>query len=319
MLLPSKIEDIRKMVFVEKRVAINNLIATLPADVHPINEKGQTIDPKNLTQTAPIRISLPADANSMGIIDGQHRLFAYYRSKQDTPEIESLRRIQNLLVTGIIYPEHVNDVEKDRFEAELFLNINSNQTSASSDLIQEIEVLLDPFAQISIAKQVMERLADSGPLAGHVERYFFEKGKLKTSSIVSFGLAPLVKLTGADSLFTKFAHLEKDKVAKGTSKAILTDYIDFCANRIIELLNAVRVNVDAKRWTTDKKVSGRILTVTYVNSFLIVLRKAISSGKSIKFASLKTKFNGIDKFDFEKFHSSQYNRMADEIFDKHLK
>lgn len=120
MLLPTKIEAIRKMVFVEKRVAINNLIATLPAHVHPVDDKGVTIDPKDLTETSPIRISLPADANTMGIIDGQHRLFAYYRSKSDTPEIESLRRMQNLLVTGIIYPSDINDVEKDRFEAEFF-------------------------------------------------------------------------------------------------------------------------------------------------------------------------------------------------------
>lgn len=319
MLLPTKIEDIRKMVFEDKRVAINNLIATLPANVHPVDEKGVTIDPKDLTQTAPIKISLPADANSMGIIDGQHRLFAYYRSKLDTPEIETLRRMQNLLVTGIIYPEDINDVDKDRFEAELFLSINSNQTSASSDLIQEIEVLLDPFAPISIAKQVMERLAETGPLAGHVERYFFDKGKLKTTSIVSFGLGPLVKLSGRDSLFNKFTHAGKDRIAKGTSKAALNEYIEFCANRIIELLNAVRTNVDPNRWTTDKKVEDRILAVTYVNSFLIVLRKLVASGKSIKFASLKKNLEGIEDFDFGKFHSSQYNRMADEIFDEHFK
>lgn len=178
---------------------------------------------------------------------------------------------------------------------------------------------MDPFAPVSIAKQVMERLAETGPLAGQIERYFFEKGKLKTTSIVSFGLGPLVKLGGKDTLFAKFDHPQKEKIAKGKSKAALAEYIDFCANRIIELLNAVRVNVDPSKWTTDKRVEGRILTVTYVNSFLIVLRKVISSNKSMKFISLKSKFNGIGEFDFGKFHSSQYNRMADELFQEYFK
>jgi DGQHR domain-containing protein len=319
MLLPSKIESLRRMVFKEKRVAINNLIVTLPSTVHPVEEEsGKTIDVKKLTQTEPVKIQLPADPNTMGVIDGQHRLFAYYVSAKDTPEQDSLRKMQNLLVTGIIYPSDTDELERERFEASLFLSINSNQTSASSELTQEIKVLVDRFDQISIAKQVMAKLADTKPLFGHVERYFYEKGKLKTSSIVSYGLSPLVKLSGDDSLFSVFAHDHKDKLPQKKAANALNDYIDFCARTISHFLLAVKQDVGDSRWTTDRKVGNRILTVTYVNAFLITMRKIIEDGGSLGPIDLKKSLSGISKFDFKKFHSSQYNRMAEEIYKKHF-
>lgn len=318
MLLPSKIEALRRMVFTEKRVAINNLIVTLPASVHPVNEDGTTIDVAELTQTAPVKIQLPADPNTMGVIDGQHRLFAYYVSKDDTPEQDSLRQMQNLLVTGVIYPEGTSELERERFEASLFLSINSNQTSASSDLTQEIKVLIDPFDQVSIAKQVMEKLASQQPLFGHVERYFYEKGKLKTSSIVSFGLIPLVKLSGSDSLFSVFAHEKKDKIPKGKSKDALQEYVEFCARNISHFLKAIKADVGDERWTTDRKVANRILAVTYINAFLITLRKIIAAGGSLNPIALKEKMVGISAFNFKDFYSSQYNRMAEKIFQAHF-
>ena len=307
------------MVFKEKRVAINNLIVTLPANVHPVDEEtGKTIDVSKLTQTAPVKIQLPADPNTMGVIDGQHRLFAYYVSAEDTPEQDSLRKMQNLLVTGVIYPEETSELEKERFEAGLFLSINSNQTSASSELTQEIKVLVDPFDQISIAKQVMERLASTQPLFGHVERYFYEKGKLKTSSVVSYGLSPLVKLSGTDSLFSVFSHKDKNELPKGKSKGALAEYVDFCGRTIIHLLNAVKDDVGNARWTPDRKVENRIITVTYINAFLITLRKMIEGGESLDPIEMKKKMAGISTFNFKSFHSSQYNRMAEKIYEKHF-
>ena len=318
MLLPSKIEALRKMVFKEKRVAINNLIVTLPATVHPVDEAGNTIDVSTLEQTAPIKIQLPADPNTMGVIDGQHRLFAYYVSKDDTPEQTTLRKLQNLLVTGVIYPANANEAERDRFEASLFLSINSNQTSASSDLTQEIKVLTDPFDEISVAKQVMERLAETQPLFGHVERYFYEKGKLKTSSIVSFGIRLLVRIGSDKSLFSLFKHEKKEQLAKGKSKEVLKEYINFCVTKINHFLKAVKENVEDERWTADRKVKNRILTVVYVNSFLITLRKIVENGGSIEPIVLKNKLRQIGSFKFKAFHSSQYNRMADKIYEKHF-
>lgn len=319
MVIPSKIETIRAALREKGQVAVNNVIATLPHDVKPVGPDGHTIDVATLKRTAPVKISLPLRPNSIGLIDGQHRLFAYYRSEKDDPRIALLRDQQNLLVTGIIYPQNMAEAEAERFEASLFLSINSNQSSAPPELRQEIEVLLNPFSPTAISKQVMGGIASEGPLSEHVERYFYDKGKLKTSSIVSFGLGPLLKLSGDDSIFSVFSHPEKDGIAKGTSTAALTAYLRQAISTINIFLSAVRFNVRKDRWTSDRNIPDRLLTVTYVNSFLITLRMLLQTGKPTDFETLSRNLAGFDIFDTKPFSSSQYNRMAEAIFDKHFR
>ena len=318
MLQKTKIDEIRKKLRRKPQVFVNNLIATLPSNVHPVDIDGKTVDIKTLTETEPVTLSLPAMPNSIGIIDGQHRLFSYHETKIDDPTIAKLRNQQNLLVTGIIYPEKIPNSVRERFEASLFLNINSNQTNAPRALRQEIDVLLNPFSSDSIAKQVMHKLAGDGPLSGHVERYFYDENLLKTTSIVSYGLAPLVKLAGEDSLFSTLDKSDQEAISNDNDEYALAKYVDMAKSQINIILSAVRANVSSSRWTVDKKVHDRILTVTYVNSFLIVLRNLIRDKQKRDFVTLKDKLSGIDKFDFKKFHSSQYNRMANEIYKAHF-
>lgn len=313
MIQPQKIEAIRRKLRNDHQVFVNNLIATLPEDVHPVGEGGLTIDISKLKVTAPVTITLPLRANSVGLIDGQHRLFSYYESKEDDQLIARLRHQQNLLITGIIYPPTISDAERERFEAALFLAINSNQTNAPTALRQEIEVLLNPSSPTAIGKQVMHALSRSGPLLGFVENYFFEKGKLKTSSIVSYGLGPLIKLGGDDSLFSIFEDPEKDLIQSGDAPEALNRYIKFCTSSINKMLNAVKSNVPPERWTTDKKNKNRLLTVTYINSFLIAMRILIRNGHSMEFEHLRTKLQGVKSFNFKSFHSSQYGRMAEKL------
>ena len=107
---------------------VNNIIVTLPPDVKPLSSNLQTIDASTLTDTAPVVIKLPDRPNSVGIIDGQHRIFAYHETVDDDPDIAQLRVQQNLLVTGIIFPEGVSALNREKFEARLFLEINSTQS-----------------------------------------------------------------------------------------------------------------------------------------------------------------------------------------------
>jgi DGQHR domain-containing protein len=317
MLIPSKIESIRSGLKSTGQVAVNNIIATLPSDVSPV-KNGKTVDISLLTKTEPVEITLPVRTNSVGLIDGQHRLYSYYRSRDDDPEIAKLRDQQNLLVTGIIYPEQTPPAERERFEASLFLSINSNQTGAPPELKQEIEVVLNPFSPIAIGKQVIQRLAMLGPLSGEVESFFYDKGKLKTSSIVSYGLGPLLKMSGADSLYATFSHPEKKKLASGESQAALDAYLQFAVTNINMFLSAVRTNVAKERWTTDRTRPDRLLTVTYINAFLITLRLLITNKRTIEFDQLRTALTGVGKFNFKAFHSSQYNRMAEQLYSKHF-
>lgn len=318
MISQAKVEAIRAYLKRQKRVFINNIIVTLPPDVKPLNSEHETVDSSTLTQTAAVTIKLPDRPNSIGIIDGQHRVFAYHETAHDDSEIALLRVQQNLLVTGIIYPPRLSNTEREKFEARLFLEINSTQTNAKSQLKQAIGLVLEPFASESIAARVLSQLARSGPLQGVVEQHFFDTNKLKTSSIVSFGLRPLVKTSGTDSLFSIWNHEHRDQVAQGANDAALADYVSFCVEIINRVLVAIRKNLRSGRWTTDAKTDGRVLATTYVNSFLITIRLLIENKISLKEEDLEAGFAGIDEFNFAAYHSSQYKRMAEKIVEVHF-
>jgi DGQHR domain-containing protein len=310
MISKAKIESIRLYLKKQKRVFINNIIVTLPPDVKPLDEDGETIDTKYLIETAPVIIKLPARPNSVCLVDGQHRVFAYHETEEDDEEIAQLRVQQNLLVTGIIYPKGVNAIEKEKFEARLFLEINSTQATAKAQLKQAISILLDPFATESIAARTLAGLAMTGPLSGFVEQYFFDSGKLKTSSIVSFGLKPLVKTSGSDSLFSIWSHPGKDSLSNKSDDALLDKYVSFCVDNINTFLRSIRRNLSNDRWTTNPKTKRRVLATTYVNSFLIVLRHLINEGVPLDEENVRTQLTGLDQFDMSVYHSSQYARLA---------
>ena len=212
MFVAKKIRSMRKYLHEEKRVFINNIIVTLPInkikllDKHEaelvIREDGN-FGNTDETKVQPAIIKITNEPNIVGIIDGQHRAYAYHEG-DDAYEasISKLRGIQNLLVTGILYPKNEPDPKRLKFEAKLFLEINSNQTGAGSQLKQEIEFVMNPFSTISVSKHIINKLNESGPLATLFEEYWFEKSKIKTASIISFGLTkPLVKYEESDSLF----------------------------------------------------------------------------------------------------------------------
>lgn len=313
MLQKSKIDQIRQKLRTNQTVFINNLIVTLPDDVHPIGDDGKTIDISKLTKTEPVKINLPRRPNSVGVIDGQHRLYSYHKTKFDDPTIAKLRNQQNLLVTGIIFPPGYNAAARERFEASLFLTINSNQTNAPKSLKQEIQIILRPFANDAIAKAVMHDLSRSGPLEGHVERYFYDKGLLKTTSIVTYGLSPLVKLGGEDSIFSTINPELKERLQKQDESA-LQDYVAICRAKINEVLGALKITLGEDRWTTDRNRPDRVLNVTYINSFLILMRLLIKENKDISGPFISSNISELGSFDFKKYHSSQYNRMAQDIF-----
>ena len=311
-----KIEAIRAYLRKQRRVFINNIIVTLPSEVNPVDDKNNAVNSVSLKKPARVTITLPERPNSIGIIDGQHRVFAYHETVIDDPQISSLRKQQNLLVTGIIYPPNLAIVEREKFEARLFLEINSTQTNAKAQLKQAIGLVLEPFASESIAARVLSQLARTGPLQGVVEQYFFDADKLKTSSIVSYGLKPLVKTGGTDSIFSIWSNPARQDVAQGKNDAALSEYITFCVVVINRLLVAIRKNLPSGRWTTDPKAEKRVLATTYVNSFLIALRFLIRDGRSLAETDLEVAFVGIDKFDFSKYHSSQYTRMAEQLVEQ---
>jgi DGQHR domain-containing protein len=313
-----KIEAIRKYLLSKKRVFINNIIVTLPSNTKLIDSEGHTFNPTGITKTEPVEIQLPSEYNSIGLIDGQHRVFSYYEGGSHEKQFAVLRKQQNLLVTGVIYPATIRVEDKTKFEATLFLEINATQTNAKSDLKQAISLLLEPYSNVSIAKNIVNRLNEGGSLADQFERFFFDKAKLKTTSVVSYGVRPLVKLQGNDSLFRVWKHTKKGDLTKEKNAQLLEEYIDFCAREINFFIAAVKDGIPSRRWTADKKVKDRILTTTNINGFINCLRQIIDHKTTYSLQYYKSKLKDVDTFPFSDYRSSQYVRMGDDMYKKYF-
>ena len=315
MIAKGKIEAIRTHLRKKQRVFINNIIVTLPSETRILDERKNTKDINKINNTEPVNIQLPNEFNSVGIIDGQHRVFAYHEGGSGDDKIKSLRERQNLLVTGIIYPDDIKKLDKIKFEAKLFLEINSTQTNAKSDLKQAIHLLLSPFKPVSIGKKVIHRLNEKGPLLDQIERHFYDKDKIKTTSIVSYALVPLVKLQGDDSLFKLWSEPGKDRLTDDQDEDVLNRYIDYCVEEINNFLVAIRSVLPNDRWTPVKKVKGRYLTTTIINGFFICLRKLVENEQTGTIEDYKAKLVNLENFKFDAYHSSQYARMANDLYE----
>jgi DGQHR domain-containing protein len=316
MISRTKIQSIRKYLLNKKRVFINNIIVTLPSSTQLTSDNGQTIDPSKINETEPGNIQLPFEYNSIGLIDGQHRVFSYYEGGKEEAAINLLRLQQNLLVTGIIYPQALSGAERSKFEATLFLEINATQTNAKSDLKQAIGVLLHPFSQDSIARQIVNALNDQGVLAGQFERYFFDKGKIKTTTIVSYGVKPLVKLGGDDSLFKAWKNLNKQRLVDAPTQALVSEYVKFCTTEVNVFIGAIKANMTADRWTADQKIKGRMLTTTILNGFIVCLRLLIQHQKLHSFDWYKARLipAELQQFPFATYKSSQYGSLGQDMY-----
>jgi len=325
MFLMKKIKSMRKYLHDEKRVFINNIIVTLPIEkIRLEDEEGNNIKIDNsgnfkgagVTSVTPATIQIQNEANIIGIIDGQHRCYAYHEG-DDVYEktIASLRGIQNLLITGILYPKNEEEEKRIKFEAQLFQEINSNQTGASSQLKQDIEFILNAFSTISISKDIINKLNQSGPLGTLFEEYWYEKAKIKTASVISFGLKPLVKFDGNDTLFKVWSNTSKENLQKKKDYKLLREYKEFCTTEVRNLFIGLKNNIDNKNWKMDRTDPNAILNVTTVNGIINCLRLLIVNDKTGDINHYTEKFKKIKNFQFKNYKSSQYRRMGQEIYD----
>lgn len=280
LLVKGKIGKMRDYLSSERRVFINNIIATLPEDTRFLDAKGAQVAPHDLSAMTKITVELRRKLGSIGLIDGQHRVFAYHEGQDQADKaIGLLRAKQHLLVTGIVYPPGTDALERTRFEAKLFLEINDKQTRAKGDLKQAIQTIIEPFSDVAIAKRVVNSLAATGPLCGYLEEHFFDRGKIKTTSIVSYGMRHVVAINGVDSLFQVWPQTDKKKLQQHKSQLLLDEYVRFCSNHVSAFIQGFHRKVPPAQWTADRKVS-RALTTTTINGLIFCLRNVIQRGKT---------------------------------------
>lgn len=320
MLVAKKIKSMRKYLNESERVYVNNLIVTLPPNVRLSDDLGKKIlIEKELTEIRSVRIELPDEFNSVGVIDGQHRVYSYHEgSDAYEGKIGSLRQCQNLLVTAIMYPEDVSDLERTRFEARLFLEINDEQTKARGDLKQAIELIVRPFSSTAISKSIISGLSRRGPLQGHLEEHYFDDDhKVKTSSIVSYGLKPLIKTEGEDSLYSVWGFKDKQKLREASEKAVLDNYVQFCVKEINDLLLAAKLNLPVEDWHVLDKTGG-LLSPTFVNGFIVCLREIIRLGLPRGEEQYKRNLEKIATFPFRDYKSSHWKQLGLEVFKQYF-
>lgn len=311
LIIPGKIASIRAHLKEKKRVFANNVVLTLPSNSKALAKDGSAISFSDISRPTHIDLEIQRKSNSIGIIDGQHRIFSYYEDLLPEPEIDKFRLQQNLLATGIIYPAGMGVEDREKFEASLFLEINSTQAGASSDIIQAIWVLLDPFRPVSVARVIANKLAQTLPLKGRLARTSLDAGRIKTASIVAYGLQPLIKRSGEDSTF----HIWPDASAKDRFKAgkatssDLQAYVDFSTHTISRFLDECRKAVGDDRWKIVSKGGDGILSVTTINGLIILLRRLIEANK-IKDDGLFPNLTAIKPVNFSNYKSSQYADLA---------
>lgn len=336
MLDSKKISSMRKYLSEEKRVFINNIITTISEnDIKlytdknrqneiSIGEDGKFKGSRNHTNITPAFIEIQDKCNIIGIVDGQHRTYAYHEADDSYEQyIAHLRKIQNLLVTGIIFPKNESKENRLKFESNLFLEINANQKKVGQLIQQEIQLQTMPFSSIAIGKSILKILNEHGSLVNLIEMYTYEKGKIKTASIVSFGLKPLIKVDKqkTDTFFRIWENEKKDDLAQKDCQdyALLSDYQRFCATKINEMLSAFKVSLDSTMWQTyNAKTSIGILTVTFINGVLNLIRLLIENNKLASFESYRSRLNSIKEFEFKKYKSSQYRRMGEDLYSKYF-
>jgi len=320
MFVRNKIKSLREYLTTERRVFVNNIIVTLPHSTRILDDKMKTVEVNTLNETEPVIIQLPTEFNCIGLVDGQHRVYAYYEGEdQYEKKIAPLRKRQNLLVTGVIYPDGTDMLAKSNFEARLFLEINANQSNANSELKQAIELILKPFSQTAMAKGVITRMARKGPLESKLHEHFFDEKKIKTTTIVSYGLMPIVKLKGNDSLFSLWSNPDKEQLLKNKDEELLAEYKNFCADELDNILNGVKMNIGPLNlWTTDRNVS-KFLTPKAINGFINCLRLLIENGKTGSVHYYAKKLKGIDELDIDKYSSSHYYMMGQDIYNDYFK
>lgn len=308
-----KIRSIRTYLKEQKRVFVNNVVVTLPADTRLDDMDGNDISASSIDTTTPIKIKLRDRPNSVGIIDGQHRIFAYFEGVIDDAAIAIFRDRQNMLATGIIYPPTTSDSDKQKFEAQLFLEIDSNQNSAKSDLKQAIQVITNPYSDDSLGKRIVGRLARQGPLEALLQKNYFETNVLKTSSIVSFALSRLVRIGGDEALLALAPAALRAKVVARDDLNALADYVAFCVTELTKFLGAAKASIGNEKWALKTKKGSGVLSVTSVNALIILFRKVAARDGLSDFETYKQRLSGLGSFKFGNYHSSQYNRMAEAL------
>lgn len=312
----SRIQGIRKYLATHKTTFFNNIIVSLPANIKFKTKVDQKqIDLEDIHNFENCIMSIPNEINSICVIDGQHRIFAHYEGEDSyEKEIKSLRRKLHLLVTGLVFPAQMSNLERRKYESQIFLDINSNAKPVPADVLLHIETLKDPFSEVGIARQALAHLNKREVFLNYFQLSLMEKSKIKIASIIKFALRYLVEITNdpkKDTLYNYWDNTDKDRLLQRDEEQ-LKKYVKFISGTLDIYFNALK-SVFNEDWDN---MNSKILSVTSINGFIMALRNSLQIYGVRDFAFYKKCFQQLKVgFSNEKFPyiSSQYNKFSKQI------
>lgn len=321
---PSKVESIRKYLAQHKRTFIDNIIVSLPDDIsfQKKNDRGfydSVTDISELQKIENLRIRIPYKINSIGIIDGQHRVFGHYKGTDSLEiEIAKLRKKRHLLVTGLYFTKAFSENKKRKFESELFLHINSQQKKVDSSLLQYIQNLQSPNSPVGIAISVLNYLNNNQPFLNLFFLSPLDTNGIKTPTIINYALKDLLEVSDTkETLFKYWTYEGKENLfLEDYDQLVLDKYIEFASKSLAIYFSAIKDNFKDD-FTIVKAKESKLLSVTSIVAFLLAYKKSLEKYKSIKdFTFYKSKISQL-RIDFSKknfpFVSSQWPKFVEQI------
>lgn len=312
-----KIRSIRSFLLKHGQAFYNNIIVALPSSVRFTDGTGyytiDQIDPqKNYT------MMVPDEINSICVIDGQHRIFSHYEgpeSDKSEPRIRELRSKLHLLVTGIVFPDQMTSLQKSKAQSQIFLDINSNAKPVPADVLLHIEKLQNPFSDLGLARQVIERLNRRDVFLNKFELSSLDDSKIKVASIIKFALRYLVTMKPADGKVSLYTYWTGDKAALEAEKEdALKQYLDYLTTTLTCYFSAIR-SVYKSEWENP---DSKILSVTSLNGFIIAYTRQLPTNRVNGFEFYASRIPKLTvKFTKEDFPyaSSQYRKFSDKILE----
>lgn len=249
----SKLEDIHEFVKVGKeQTSFPNTITVI-------------MNAKEMEYNNP---SLKVDINYgyFDIIDGQHRLFGFAKSRLDEARLDKTY----LPVTGVHFP-HASKSKISKWNAQTFVEINSTQKKVPTELIYLIKFSVmgqrTPEALSTHALKELNTVSDS-PLYT-----IFKTAQLSERS--RFGKSPIKIVTIANELRPLFTPAGKTKAA--TAREALQVLDD--GKKLLNSFFGAVSNIFKEDWS-GKPASSLIFTTNYIAGFCKVLAECNSKGLS---------------------------------------
>ena len=284
LIMPKRIQSIRDFVRKKKTTFLNNIIVTLPSNVKFYDSKYNEIKIQDITNfEKDISIQIPLDYNSIGIIDGQHRVYAFYEDCDPNSEseisIKPLRETLSLLVTGIIYPnkgKYDDEAERRKFESNLFVTINKNAKAVDADTLIQVQAIMNPTSGEAISRKVIELLNKAEPFENMFQLSKTENAPIKTASVIKYALSSLLVAENKSSSLYKYWLSKEEKAEdfklQGSNSEEIKKYVNYCSNCLKTYFTAVKSRFFGF-WNGESK----LLKVISINAFVIAFRETIET------------------------------------------